>query len=156
MKTGFLIEVFVILIIGLISIIDGIRLTTGVRIESGFDILGPGFYNIGIGSLVIIVGVIYFIFSRGKDETQAKDATVTKNKIRFVSMIAVMAIYAFLMHLIGYLVSTFVFFVLILRVVGFRSWLINVIVSIVSSISLYIVFVKWLNMIFPRGVLLNF
>lgn len=59
MRVTLLIEVIVPIGIGLVSIIEGIRLTTVEKIQP--DPLGPEFYNVGIGSLLIILGFMYFI-----------------------------------------------------------------------------------------------
>ena len=72
-----------------------------------------------------------------------------------VGMIIVLAVYIFLIDIIGYLFATMVFFFMIFRIAGFRSWLIIGGLSIGISVSFYLVFVYWLGMIFPLGYCLN-
>jgi hypothetical protein len=156
-----LIEVFVVVILGALSISEGIRLVLGEKLRK-FDVLGPGFYNIGLGAVLIIAGLIY-LFSEWKKiaPIEGKPAvTKSPEKSKYtkmmISMIAVMIAYIFLMYLTGYLFSSLVFFFLINRIAGFRSWLTNVGVTILMTASFYLIFVMWMGIIFPQGLLFNF
>ncbi len=167
MKTARWTELLVLLIVGAGSIAEGLRLTRVDNVQ--FDRLGPGGYNIGIGSILIILGIAYFLKARKKDEGDEKQAKQKAEEGRasdrtqqrsytlmMVSIIAVMALYALLMNWIGYLLASAVFFVLINRVVGFRSWLSNLAASAVMTACYYVVFVKWMGMLFPRGLWTQF
>ncbi len=156
-----LIEVFVVVILGMFSVSEGIRLVLEKKLHK-YDVLGPGFYNIGLGSVLIIVGLIYFLSERKKTVRIEGKATVKqsteKNKYTkmMISMIAVMIAYIFLMYLTGYLFSSLIFFFLVNRIAGFRSWLTNVGVTVLMTASFYLVFVTWMGIIFPRGLLFHF
>jgi putative tricarboxylic transport membrane protein len=162
MRIALLIEVIVLEGVGFLSIIEGIRLTTVEKIQP--DPLGPDFYNMGVGFILVILGFIYFISQlrnvpkRGKKATEEKatEKEYRQYKITMISMILVMVIYIFLINLIGYLFASVVFFFLINRVVGFRSWLTNLASTTIMTVSYYVIFVEWMGMIFPRGVLFNF
>jgi putative tricarboxylic transport membrane protein len=167
MKTPRIIELFVLLIIGLGSIVEGVRLIGVDNVQ--FDRLGPGGYNIGIGTILIILGIAYFLRITKREvkaEREAKgktggDRVSAGNQqrsytIMMVSIIATMALYAFLINWIGYLLASAVFFFVINRVVGFRSWLSNLAVSAVMTACYYVVFVKWMGMLFPRGLWIQF
>ena len=160
MKT-LLIEVLVLVIVGVLSIIEGIRLCFARKIQM-YDVLGPGLYNVGMGSILIIMGLVYFLSQRGKYlSAQKKSAEKDRGEDReykrmMISMIVVMIAYIFLMDLIGYLLASLVFFFLINRVAGFRSWLTNLGVTVLMTVSFYLIFVTWLGMIFPRGLLFDF
>jgi putative tricarboxylic transport membrane protein len=162
-----LIELLVLLIIGLGSIVEGVRLVGVDNVQ--FDRLGPGGYNIGIGTILIILGIAYFLRITKREvkaEREAKgktggDRVSAGNQqrsytIMMVSIIATMALYAFLINWIGYLLASAVFFFVINRVVGFRSWLSNLAVSAVMTACYYVVFVKWMGMLFPRGLWIQF
>ena len=155
MRVTLLIELMIILIVGSLSIIEGIRVTLHKGLQL-YDIVGPGLYNVGIGILLLSLGLIYFLFRPPPSQYEEKTVEKRKYRLNMINMVCILAGYIFLLDLIGYLFSTFVFFLLIHRVVGFKTWMINVIVSIGVTLSFYIIFVRWLNMIFPAGVLLNF
>ncbi len=156
-----LIEVFVVVIIGVFSISEGIRLVLAGKLHK-YDILGPGFYNVGLGTVLIIAGLIYFVSERKKafrieEKTAVKESTGKSEYTKMmISMIVVMIAYIFMMYLTGYLFASFVFFLLINRIAGFRSWLTNLGVTVLMTASFYLVFVTWMGIIFPRGLLFNF
>ena len=167
MKTPKLIELIVLLIVGLGSIVEGVRLVGLDNVQ--FDRLGPGGYNIGIGTILIILGIAYFLNIRKKEvkaEREAKGKTggdrasagnqQRRYRIMMMSIFAIMALYALLINWIGYLLASAVFFVLINRVVGFRSWRSNLAASAVMTVCYYVVFVKWMGMLFPRGLWIQF
>jgi putative tricarboxylic transport membrane protein len=160
MKT-LLVEVLIIVVVGLLSVVEGIRLHVAESVQL-YDVLGPGLYNVGMGSILIIIGLIYFISQRKKAVNVEKQSASKESKENreykkmMISMILVMVAYIFLMDLIGYLFASTVFFFLINRVAGFRSWLTNLGVTILMTVSFYLIFVSWMGMIFPRGVLIDF
>ena len=82
-----------------------------------------------------------------------KVSTSEEMSLKVFRMITTVVIYILLIYTIGYLLATIIFFLLIFRVVGFKSWFRNLLASIATSITLYIIFVRLLRLIFPRGVL---
>ena len=154
------IEILVVVILGVAGIIEGIRLILAEK--HSFDILGPGFYSVGLGSLWIITGLIYFVSEWKKTaKIEGKKAVApatgrSEYQKKMISMFVIMIAYLVLLDLTGYLFATLVFFLLINRTVGVRSWLTNVGISILTTASFYLLFVTWLGMIFPRGLLFDF
>jgi len=63
--------------------------------------------------------------------------------------------YISLFYWVGYLPASFAFFLMINRIVGFRSWLTNVGVTVFMTASFYLLFVVWMEMMFPHGVLFS-
>jgi putative tricarboxylic transport membrane protein len=146
-----LIEGLLLLILGFGSVIEGIRLDTMERVQL-LDVFGPGRYNILIGFMLIIVGFAHLVSHRSKTDTKR---LVTKDgmRVRMIGMVLVLAVYIFLINIVGYLLASMIFFFLIFRITGFRSWPIIGGLSIGISIISYLIFVYWLHMIFPPGVL---
>jgi hypothetical protein len=150
-----LIEGAIIFVMGLMSVVEGIRLTYMKKIQL-YDVLGPGRYNFGVGLILIIVALIYVISRRKKGLDAEKPAKEEGMRMKMMSIIIVLVAYSCLISIIGYFSASLVFFFAIHRIMGFRSWLVNGGLSIGISISFYIIFVHWLQMIFPRGVFCNF
>jgi hypothetical protein len=78
---GVMIEGLVVFAMGMLSIVEGIRLDVIERIQM-YDVLGPGNYNIGVGLLLIIVSVVYFFSFRKKrqDKEKRKDRDPGKRR----------------------------------------------------------------------------
>jgi putative tricarboxylic transport membrane protein len=79
----------------------------------------------------------------------------TENTQKMVGMFVVLGVYIASIHFFGYLPATLLFFLLIHRLVGFRSWWLNAGTTTFASIAFYYVFVHGLGMIFPKGVILE-
>lgn len=160
MKT-LLSEVLVMVAVGALSIVEGIRLILKGELQT-YDALGPGFYSIAVGSVLILIGLVYFVSERKRVIGAAKIARaprpvgMTDYKKTMVGMVVAMIAYILLMDLAGYLLATVVFFLIINRIVGFRSWLANLGVTALMTAAFYLVFVSWLGIIFPRGLLVDF
>jgi hypothetical protein len=73
-----------------------------------------------------------------------------------IAMIAVMTAYIILMSLTGYLFSSFVFFLLINKIAGFRSWSTTLGVTVLMTACFYLLFVVGMGILFPRGLLFDF
>jgi putative tricarboxylic transport membrane protein len=156
-----LIEVVCVLILGAFSISEGIRLVLGAKLHK-YDIIGPGFYSIGMGVVLIIAALIYFLSERKKavkieGETAVEPSAEQSGYMKkMIAMIAVMIAYIILMSLTGYLFSTFVFFILINKIAGFRSWLTTFGVTVLMTACFYLLFVVGMGILFPRGLLFDF
>jgi putative tricarboxylic transport membrane protein len=155
MHITLLVELMIILIVGSLSIIEGIRLTLQKSLQL-YDIVGPGLYNVGIGILLLFLGVIYVLFRPRRSGDAEKKMEERGYRLTMINMVCILAGYILLIDLVGYLFSTLLFFILMHRVVGYRSWMLNVAVSAGLTLSFYVIFVRLLDMMFPSGTLLNF
>lgn len=151
-----MIEGLVVFGMGILSIAEGIRLTVMERIQM-YDVLGPGNYNIGVGLILVIVSAAYLVsFRKERQKREGRDGENVQKKEfknKMVTLFVILGVYLTLIYLGGYPLATLFFFLLINRVVGFRSWLLNGGLSVGVSMAFYVVFVYGLDMIFPRGVL---
>lgn len=152
------IEAGIFILIGLISFIEGVRLTRVEKIQP--DPLGPEYYSIGLGAILVILGIMYIVSGVRKGPKKQKMETHPErqgenraHKRTMVAMILVMVIYMVLINFIGYFLASVIFFFLINTVVGYRSWVANFATTIVMTVCYYLIFVKWMGMVFPQGVL---
>ncbi len=152
-KIAVFIEGISVTVMGLLSLAAGIKLNKlrGVKVQ--YDIFGPGNYSLGLGVVLILLGLAYLIFHFNK--SLVKETLVDKGlRRKMMKMIVVLAVYGLLMNIIGYLLASIVFFILIFRVVGLRSWPSILGLGIGISISYYIIFVRLLGMVLPPGILI--
>ena len=151
MHWSVLIEGIIPIILGLASIAEGIRLITMEKIQL-YDVLGPGWYTIGVGFALSILGSAYLIsqLKKGLDKAKTVDRELRK---KMLCMIGALVVYTLLVDTAGYVLSTVIFFLIIFRVVGYRSWLTIGLMSVGISICFYVIFGYWLKMVLPRGIL---
>jgi putative tricarboxylic transport membrane protein len=151
MRTKVVVEAAVLVLAGVIAVVDGLRLIVYKSSYSVEDITGPGRYLLVVGVALCTTGLAYFIRSRAEPSGSARSAEqVAKRRLALMS--GAFAVYLLLMNPAGYLLSTLVFFLLILPVFGFRSRVSIAILSVGFTATFYVIFVWLLGMIFPRGV----
>jgi putative tricarboxylic transport membrane protein len=143
-------EVSIVAILGILSVAEGIRLVNRETLQTQ-DVLGPGYYSIGVGVCLLLAGLAYF-FSRRKKTigvvkevpVEAPAANAAYSRTMF-GMVIVMIAYIVLLDVVGYLLSTALFFLAVNRIAGFRSWLVNAGVSALMTAAFYLVFAEWLD-----------
>jgi hypothetical protein len=161
MRITLIIETIILLALGAYSIFDGYRLVVGGKLRL-YDILGPGYYNIGLGSLLVIVAITYLFLnlknkaSKNTQIIEKVEENVETYKFKVVLMIACIAIYAIMLYLLGLFLSSLIFFILILKIAGFKLWRNSIIAGVIITCAFFIVFAKWLNVFFPEGKFFHF
>ncbi len=152
MKTTTLIEGLLLLVLGLVAMIEGLRLVIYKNPHVLYDPLGPGLYITAIGVSLMTVGVVYLVRNYRKTPRMNGVPVDKQMRIRMMSTITACALYLFLIHIVGYLLATIIFFFLEFRIEGVKSWPLVVVLSLVLSAFYYFIFVQWCSMVFPRGI----
>lgn len=151
MKITHLIEGAVLLLLSLAGLAEGLRLVIYKDPYTVYDPLGPGLYIIAIGLGLMVLAIIHLIVqSRTAPVVQKVRADKTM-RTRLISTVAACAVTIFLIHIIGYLPATVLFFLLQFRIQGIRSWPRVVALSVILSGLYYLVFVQYCGMVFPAG-----
>ena len=148
-----LIEGILIIIFGLISIAEGLRLVIDKDPYALYDPLGPGSYILVLGVSLIILGIVHIVINYRKLPKMESVEIGKGMKIQMLSTIIVLAIYIYLIGIVGYLIATLVFFLSEFRVVGIKSWRNNSILTSILTVTYYAVFIEFCGMVFPRGIL---
>ncbi len=140
-RIGGIISIF----FGLISIFEAIRLyPTRITFVVGDHIL-PGF----IGLLMVIMGLAIAISPGKKFRVGFPDKKVIKE---MVSIFLLLIIYWFALEFLGYLICTLLLLVGLFKIIGQYDYIRSVIYSLISTAVVYLVFIYFLTMPFPRGI----
>ena len=130
-------EGLVLMIIGIIGIIDGLRLN---RISSAAnEAFGPAWYLIIISIIMIMGGFSCFVSS-------IKNINKKKEVFRFslgpASLaIVAMVIYSVVVSYLGYFVSNVAFLLVGMRLFGEQSWVRAILIAGVSGVAFWFLFV---------------
>lgn len=160
MKTIEWVEGAVLLAIGLIGIVEGLRLAGNVDPDAITDILGPGYYILALGLILTITGTGYVLSclsrssSVGKKKSE-RDLDISTANRTVPYMVFVLIAYLTLINIIGYFISTIIFLFLEFKLVGVKSWKRNIILSAVVALTFYIIFIKYCRMVFPSGIIFH-
>lgn len=132
--------------------IGSLRLSLG-----SFQNPGPGFFPFIAGLVLgVLAATVYFQARRA-----ASSASETKGlwtnpggvKKIVLTTIALLA-YAIGMDYVGFLISTFLFFVVLLRTIEPQRWGLVILESLLASGISYCIFEIWLRAQLPRGIFL--
>jgi hypothetical protein len=155
MNITVLIEGALIVVVSLVGMAEGLRLIIYKDPYILYDPLGPGLYIIAISIGLLAIAVVHLFGHSKKLPTMERVPVDRKFRIRMISTVAVCALYIFLITIIGYLLATILFFFLVFRIEGIKSWPFTVVLSLVLSVLYYLVFVQYCSMVFPKGFFFN-
>ncbi len=149
------VEVAILMIISLIALREGLRLVFYRDPHTLYDILGPGVYR-GVLSLGLMITSLAYFWGHLRGPLVSVEGGINRlMRFRLVGSFAVLTIYIILISIVGYLLASFIFFVLEFRIIGIKSWLGNLILSAFLTAAYYLIFEKYCHMVFPRGFLFN-
>ena len=150
------VEVAILMIISLVALYEAMRLVLYKDPHTLFDILGPGYYLLILGVSLMITSVAYLLVHLREPLLRVGGEVVDRvMRFRLIGTFGVLAMYIILINIVGYLLASFIFFVLEFRIIGIKSWLGNLILSAFITAAYYFIFVQYCQMVFPRGFLFN-
>ncbi len=111
---------------------------------------GAGFFPFHSGALLGVLSLILGFFTfRGKVE-KAESWTDTGNT---VTVSLALLGFALLLTWLGFVITTFLFILFLLRAVERRAWLLSASAALSISAAFYVVFGLWLKAQLPAGIL---
>ncbi len=121
---------------------------------------GAGFFPFMAGTVLIALSLSIFILSirlrQKSSETQAGEESFFARQDSWKNiLLALAALFAYFLALshLGFLLTTILFMVFLLRVINPQSWIITLTVSILTASATYILFNLWLKVRLPAGAL---
>jgi putative tricarboxylic transport membrane protein len=146
MRKGILITGGIFLALGIVYLIQALQYGIG---PSGRP--GPGLYPI-FAVAVLLTGAIGMIVNAWLRPTAAAIAwPVGKERWRVLAIIAVSLFYAFTLEFIGYFLGSAVVMLTCLHVMGMRSWLLKIGLTLAVTILSFLIFDKVLSVPLPTG-----
>jgi len=139
--------------LAIIICIASLRLSLG-----NFQNPGPGFFPFIAGSVLgILAAVVFFQARRAASSTQEAKRPLWTNQggmKKIVLMTLSLLAYTVGMEYLGFVISTFIFLVLILRIIERQRWGLVILESVLASGLSYLIFEIWLQAQLPRGIFL--
>jgi len=138
---------------GIITMVEGLKLIFIKDPAAIYDRIGPGPYLLVVSMMFTGGGIVHLITNWRRSVDDQKVIVDKDLRRKLISTIVNCAIYLLLISMVGYLISTPIFFFLQFRIEGIKSWLRNLSLTFAISATYYLVFVRYCSLIFPRGVL---
>ena len=108
-----------------------------------------------LGILLMILSGIFVlnIFFQGKEEQGKKEASIesSESSIQLILFLGAMVLATLFFNRLGYPLTSFLLMVALLRILGIKRWGQNVVISVVTAVGSYFLFVKWLDIPMPKG-----
>jgi glucan phosphoethanolaminetransferase (alkaline phosphatase superfamily) len=145
------------IIVGMvIFLFGGIAAVLSLRMPIGtFRTSGTGMFPLFLGILLMILSGIFIsrIFFQGKKDQGKKEASIesSESPIQLILFLGVMVLATLFFNQLGYPLTSFLLMVALLRILGIKRWGLNILISLVTSVGSYFLFVQWLNIPMPKG-----
>ncbi|MGZ3513129.1 MAG: tripartite tricarboxylate transporter TctB family protein, partial [Thermodesulfobacteriota bacterium] len=90
---------------------------------------------------------------QGKEELVSKEApnASSESPIQLILFLGTMVLATAFFNRLGYPLTSFLLMVTLLRILGIRRWGQNILISVVTAVGSYFLFVKWLDIPMPKG-----
>ncbi|QRG65306.1 tripartite tricarboxylate transporter TctB family protein [Brevibacillus choshinensis] len=111
--------------------------------------VGPNIFPLGLGIILILLSLRSFWETLKKKNPQATNASEKGNYRRFLSILAATLLYVFLLEVLGYVISTFLFLAFAFRMMGNGSLVKSIVVSLAFSAGVYYLYVYLLQGTLP-------
>jgi putative tricarboxylic transport membrane protein len=137
------------ILFSLVTCIESYRLDLGAITKPG-----PGFFPFGAGFLMLILSLIALFQSIGKKDTSGK--TVRVEPLRWWNIVVILAAipaYGLSLEKIGFLINTFLFITLLLKVVEPQTWKTSILGGVITAIAANLVFNVLFQAQIPSGIL---
>lgn len=148
-----LLSSFCLLVLGVLMAFESARVSIWSR-------AGPqeGFFPLLISVIIIGLSLLIFVKSlilarRERREIKDKQMKEEVSAFRVSSYIMLMLLYALLIEWVGFLIASALFLILVLKYIERQGWWITILMGSVSVIISYFLFVYFLGVPLPMGLI---
>jgi putative tricarboxylic transport membrane protein len=139
-----------------IFLFGGITVLLSLRMPIGtFRAAGTGMFPLILGILLMILSGAFIlkIFFQGREGQVKKEASIesSESPIQLILFLGAMVLATLFFNRLGYPLTSFLLMVALLRILGIKRWGLNILISVVTAIGSYFLFVKWLDIPMPKG-----
>lgn len=129
------------LVIGVLCLVYSISLGVGTPTRPG-----PGMWPLAASLALLIASVVLLIFERGREDYEQ----FTRGAWLVVLGVLSLGVFVVLFDVVGFQIPTLLLFVFWLKFLGGESWRTTLIISMLSTIGFYVLFVTVLGIPLPR------
>lgn len=138
---------FFFIIFSLYTVYESLKLPRG-----GFHQPEAGFFPLGLALALFLLSGFLLFQAFGKGHTK-EWLQFGEGKRRVAFAIAAMVVYVFVLNILGYIVSTFLIMVFILKGLEKQKWRTTLIISLPCVVLSYVSFSWYLGVPLPKGII---
>ena len=136
-----------------VVLVDAVRIAA----EGGFGPQQHGFFPLIVGIGLVVFAVAFLVRATVAPDPALLEQAATEHARThwrtLWTVVAMLALYAFLLEPLGYIPSTAVFFVVVGRLVGSRHLVRDAVIAVLFSAAVYFAFTALLGVRLPAGLL---
>jgi len=140
----------VLFLFGAITVILSLRMPVGT-----FRTAGTGMFPLCLGILLMILSGLFLLnlFYHKKKVMEKKEsiAEILRSAKQMIFFFGTMVLATLFLNRLGYPFTSFLLMVALLRILGMKQWGLNILISVVTAVGSYFLFVQWLNIPMPKG-----
>jgi hypothetical protein len=150
MKKDAMASVIVLFLFGGATTFLSLRMNIGT-----FRNAGTGMFPLLLGVLLMILSGLFLLrplFQNKKAPVKNKSVVEAPgSQKQMIFFLGTMVLAALLFNRLGYPLISFLLMLALLRILGMKRWGLNILISVVTAVGSYFLFVKWLNIPMPKG-----
>ena len=120
-----------------------------------FRMAGTGMFPLFLGILLMFLSGAFVlkIFFQDKEKQVKKESSAepTGSPIQLTLFLGTMVLATLFFNQLGYPLISFLLMFGLLRTLGIKRWGLNILISVVTAVGSYFLFVKWLDIPMPKG-----
>lgn len=113
---------------------------------------GPGFMPFLLGLIMVLISGGLFLKAFIRPERASSELMEKGSIIRVALIVIGLVIYCALLPLAGFLILTFIFEAVFLKLLGVPKWRTILLVAIAVTLGTILIFETWLHVPFPKGL----
>jgi hypothetical protein len=139
-----------------IFLFAGLTTLLSLRMPIGtLRMAGTGMFPLFLGILLMVLSAIFVvrIFYRDRKKTAGK-ATLfgdRSSSIQLILFLGTVVLATAFLNKLGYPLTSFLLMMALLRSLGVKKWIFNLILSLMTAGASYFLFVQWLKIPMPKG-----
>ena len=149
LKRDEIIAGMVIFIFGGVIAVLSLRMPIGI-----FRMPGTGMFPLILGILLMFLSCIFLLklLYQYKKTTARRDSAAERGSpVQLILFFGTMVLATAFFNQLGYLLTSFLLLVVLLRTLGMKQWFNNIFLSLISAVASYFLFVQWLKIPLPKG-----
>ena len=139
-----------------IFLFGGLTALLSLKMPIGtFRMAGTGMFPLCLGILLIILSGTFILklLLQEKKILLKKESTVEISGSRkpMIYFLGAMVLATLLFNQLGYPLISFLLMLGLLRILGMKRWALNILLSFMTAVASYFLFVQWLQIPLPKG-----
>jgi len=135
----------------------GITTLLSLRMPIGtFRAAGTGMFPLLLGIILMILSGLFLLnlFLHKEKELEKEEAPVEAapgSLTPVILFLGMMALATLFLNSLGYPLIAFLLMVALLKILGMKRWLANILLSLATAAASYFLFMQWLKIPLPKG-----